>query len=336
MGMIFQGKILHPTKTTCYNGSMSFALMKEGWKMKSFTTHKVAAEHAGLTVENYLKQILQYSGRKLQKLTRQKGVLLNGKPAYLQKKLKASDTLRILVSEDTAYGARPEQGVINILYEDDYLLVLNKPAYQLVHPAGHTTGGTLANYVAYELQERGRLSTVRPIHRLDRNTSGCVIFAKDARSQFILEQQLQGSVLQRTYWALVQGTIYPPAGTITAPIGPHPSLPNRRAVHEQGEPAITHYHTIRDFPDASLLELTLETGRTHQIRLHLAHLGYPIIGDGMYGVRSSWINRQALHASAVSFHHVADKQEITVHAPPPADFAQALHLAQSERSANSS
>jgi 23S rRNA pseudouridine1911/1915/1917 synthase len=292
--------------------------------MKSFHTYKVSIEHAGLTIEHYLKQILQYSGRKIQKLTRQKGILLNGKTVFLQKKVKAEDTLRVLIFEDTTYGVHPEPGVIEVLYEDDYLLVLNKPAYQLVHPTGQTTSGTLANYLAYHLQQRGIVINIRAVHRLDRDTSGCVIFAKDARSQFILEQQLKTNILKRTYWALVRGLVDPPSATINAPIGPHPKLPNRRAISEQGEQAVTHYRTIRSFPDTSLLELTLDTGRTHQIRLHLAHLGYPIIGDGMYGVRVPWMNRQALHAVSVSLRHLRDGRELTVHAPLPADFAQAI------------
>ena len=292
--------------------------------MKSFTSYKVSKEHAGFTIEAYLKQILQYSGRKIQKLTRQKGIQLNGKTAFLQKKIKAEDALRVLISEDITYGVVPEKGSIEILYEDDYLLVLNKPAHQLVHPAGRTTTGTLANFLAYELQQRGLLTTIRPIHRLDRETSGCVIFAKDSHSQYILEQQLKERILKRTYWALVKGIVSPPSATIDAPIGQHHSLPNRREISEKGEEAITHYSTVQTFLETSLLELTLDTGRTHQIRLHLAHIGYPIIGDGMYGVRSPIISRQALHASSISFKHVKNKEEITVKAPLPADFVHII------------
>lgn len=292
--------------------------------MKSFATYKVSSEHAGFTLEDYLKQILQYSGRKIQKLTRQKGIQLNGKTVFLQKKIKPGDTLRVLIPEDAAYGVQPEEGCIDILYEDDYLLVLHKPPYQLVHPTGRTTSGTLANYLAYYLQKQGIVSTIRPVHRLDRDTSGCVIFAKDSHSQFILEQQLKDRTLKRTYWALVKGTVTPPSATINAPIGPHPNLPNQRSITEKGEPAITHYRTLDSFSDSSLLELALDTGRTHQIRVHLAHIGHPIIGDGMYGVRSSIIRRQALHASSVSFQHIKDKQEIIVQAPLPADFANAV------------
>lgn len=294
--------------------------------MKSFTTYKVSQEHEGLALENYLKEILQYSGRKIQKLTRQKGIVLNGKSVFLQKKVKCGDTLRVLNAEDAAYGVQPEEGVIEILYEDEYMIVINKPARQLVHPAGQTKNGTLANYLAYNLQQRNIVTTIRPVHRLDRETSGCIIFAKDSRSQFMLEQQLKDKKLKRMYWALVKGVVNPPSGTIDAPIGSHPSLSNRRSINQKGEQAITHYQTIDSYVDASLLELTLETGRTHQIRLHLSHLGYPIIGDGMYGIRSPLMSRQALHAASISFMHLKTNQEITIEAPLPKDFASAIEL----------
>jgi 23S rRNA pseudouridine1911/1915/1917 synthase len=292
--------------------------------MKSFQTHKVAADHAGLSVETYLKQILHYSGRKIQKLTRHKGLYVNGKAAFLEKQLKMNDTIRVLVMEDTTYGVAPEPGPIELLYEDDCVLVLNKPPYQLVHPTGQTTGGTLANHLAQYLADRGILATIRPVHRLDRETSGCVIFAKDAGSQSLLEQQLKAGILKRTYWSLVQGLVEPAAGTIKAPIGPHPRLPNRRAVHAKGEHAVTHYRTLRTFADATLLELTLDTGRTHQIRVHLAHLGFPIFGDRMYGVRSPLLSRQALHAAEIRFEHLGKKTPVTVRAQLPPDMARLL------------
>ncbi len=292
--------------------------------MKSFTIYKVNPEYIGFTIEQYLKQVLHYSGRKIQKLTRQKGILLNNKTVYLQKKIKKEDTLRVLILEDTAYGVQPEEGYIDILYEDDNLLIINKPAYQLVHPTGKTTTGTLANYLAYYFKQRNIVTTIRPIHRLDRETSGCVIFAKDSHSQSLLEQQLKSRTLKRKYWALVRGTTAIHSGTIDAPIGLHPTLANRRSIHEKGEKAVTHYQTINTFSHHSLLELQLDTGRTHQIRIHLAHLEHPIIGDSMYGVRSSLIKRQALHAVSISFRHLKDQREVTVYAPLPDDFDKAL------------
>ncbi|AJQ26407.1 RluA family pseudouridine synthase [Pelosinus fermentans] len=299
--------------------------------MKSFATYKVIKEHEGLTLEEYLKTILQYSGRKIQKLTRQKGIFLNGKKVFLQRKVKSQDVLRILMAQDMTYGVEPEEGSIEILYEDDYMLVVNKPAYQLVHPTGQTTKGTLANYLAYHLQQQGVITTIRPVHRLDRETSGCVIFAKDDRSQFILEQQLKDRTLKRVYWALVKGIVHPPAATIDFPIGFHPTMANRRAVREKGDPAITHYHTLHNFSETSLVELRLDTGRTHQIRVHLAHIGYPLLGDGMYGIRTSWLTRQALHASSVTFNHIKDQHEIIVQAPLPPDLTRAIDFCRSEK-----
>lgn len=292
--------------------------------MRSFDTYKVADEHSGLTVEAYLKQILQYSGRKIQKLTRAKGLFLNGRSVYLQRKVKGNDMLKVLVLEDSSYGVQPEEGPVDILYEDKHLWIINKPAYQLVHPTGQTTKGTLANFLAGHLQARGVFSAIRPLHRLDRETSGCVIFAKDARSQFILEQQLRDGSLKRDYVALVQGTVEPPTGTIDAPIGAHATHPNRRAVDKRGEPAVTHYRRVDTFNDVSLLELELETGRTHQIRVHLSHLGYPILGDRMYGARSPLISRQALHAASVALNNLTDNHPVTVHAPLPNDLTRAI------------
>lgn len=292
--------------------------------MKSFSSHIIAIEHQGLTVEQYLKQVVHCSGRKMQKLTRQKGLRLNNKPTFLQRKLKSGDCLQVLIIEDTRLRIQPEQGDIDILYEDEYLLVLNKPPRQLVHPTGQTNSGTLANFLAFQLQQRGIFNVIRPVHRIDRDTSGCVLFAKDSHSQFILDQQLAAKLMKRTYWALVKGIDLPASGTINAPIGPHPSLPNRRTINKNGEPAVTHFRLLRTFSEASLLELTLETGRTHQIRVHLAHLGYPIIGDGMYGVRASWMPRQALHAASIRFTQIKREEELTIHAPLPADFASAI------------
>jgi 23S rRNA pseudouridine1911/1915/1917 synthase len=283
----------------------------------------VAAEHEGWTVETYLKQIVHCPGRRIQKLTRAKGILLKGRKVFLQKKVKAGDILQVLVMTDQAYGVQPEEGKITILYEDAQLIVLDKAAGQLVHPAGQTIGGTLANFLAHYFQTKGSLMTIRPLHRLDRDTSGCVAFAKDAHTQTEMEQQLQSGAFKRTYLALVQGVLEQ-AGAIDAPIGPCPGKPNRRMIRPEGDPAITYYRTVQTFSDVSLLELTLTTGRTHQIRVHLAHIGHPVIGDSMYGRRSSLIGRQALHAASLRFRHPHTAQEITVNTPLPVDIERVI------------
>ncbi len=292
--------------------------------MKSFTTYRIAAEHDGLSIETYLKQVLQFSGRRLQKLTRQKGILLGGKKTFLQHILKAGDALRILTLEDCGYGVEAEIGPLSILFEDDDVLVVDKPPGLLVHPAGQTASGTLANYLAGNLKQRGINCTIRPLHRLDRDTSGCVIFAKNALSQHKLEVQLKTGLLKRRYQALVRIVPAASEGSVDAPIGRHPTRPNRRAVSASGDAALTHYRLLERYAGGALLELELATGRTHQIRVHLAHIGSPILGDGMYGKRCPFIKRQALHACSLRFIQPSNGREITVDAPLPPDFKAAL------------
>ena len=293
--------------------------------MKSYKNYTVTEEHNGRVVEEYLKQVLQISGRKIQKLTRLNGILLNGKKVFLQKKLKIGDTLRILSLEDLTYGVEPEAGSIDILYEDEYLIVLNKPAGLLVHPTGMTSRGTLANLLAYYFQQLGIVCTIRPLHRLDRDTSGCIAFAKEAAVQTKMEELLGAGKIKRTYQALVEGQVDPRQGTINLPIASHPTKPNQRIVHEKGSEAITHYQTLKVFGKTSLLELSLDTGRTHQIRVHLAYLGHPVIGDRMYGKKSSVISRQALHAVKLRFPHPVKKDiEICAEANIPEDFLKCM------------
>ena len=291
---------------------------------KQYEYRRVSGEHNGLTVEGYLREILKISGRRIQKLTRHQGILLNGKTVFLQRKLKAGDVLAISILNDVSYGVHPEPGVLDILYEDAHLIVLNKQPNLLVHPTGRTFSGTLANFLAYYFQEKGEVITIRPLHRLDRDTSGCVVFAKDAQIQAALAAQLHSGQLKRTYQAVVEGKVEPSAGLINAPLAPNPTMANRRVVSAQGEPAITGYSTLANFAKATLLELSLETGRTHQIRVHLAHIGHPIIGDRMYGRRSPYISRQALHAVSLSLIHPVGRHPLKVRAPLPADLQQLI------------
>jgi len=295
-----------------------------------FQNYIITAANTDLTIEAYLKQVLHFSNRNLQKLTRAKGIFINKKVAFLKRPLKENDVLRVLILKDHDYGVTPESGTIEILYEDDDIIVLNKPPFQLVHPTGNTTNHTLANYLAYYFQSKNILTTIRPIHRLDRDTSGCIMFAKNAYAQSQLEDQLKSRTLKRNYSAFVRGHIEPCDGTIHQPIGKHPTKVNQRAVNTKGDTAITHYHTITTYsPTCTMVALNLDTGRTHQIRVHLAHLGYPIIGDKMYGTRSSLIDRQALHAESLTFQHLKTGEMIKIVAPLPADMQKLLSFYKS-------
>ncbi|UOF90536.1 RluA family pseudouridine synthase [Fodinisporobacter ferrooxydans] len=287
--------------------------------MKHIHTFLVSTEHQGLTVEEYIRDVLHYSGRAIQRLTRTKSIRMNGKSVYLQKKLAAHDQITIAEPAEDTYGVEPQQGAIEILYEDTDVIVINKPPNMLVHPTGQTEQGTLANYLAHYFQTRQTIHRIRPLHRLDRDTSGCILFAKDAKTQARLEQQMHNGELKRTYTAIVDGCPTAKKGMIDARIGQHPAFPNRRAVVPEGEPAITRYEWLETAKDAALLRISLETGRTHQIRVHMAYIGHPVTGDRMYGKRSAYISRQALHAACLRWiGH--DDQPLEVRAPLPLDM----------------
>lgn len=290
-----------------------------------FDIYTVTEEEANLTVRDFLKKH-HISARQVQKLTRSKGILKNGRPAFLKAPLKAGDTIKIRQLAPAESNITAEALPLTVLYEDDYLIAVNKPPRQLVHPAGQTTHGTLANAVAYHLQQQGKPIHFHPIHRLDRDTSGCVLFAKTAEVQRAMTEQRDSHTLTRTYQALVKGIPPQASGTITLPIGAHPTLANRRAVRDDGDVAITHYRTLHTYDNYALLELNLETGRTHQIRLHLSAIDLPILGDNMYGIRSPFIKRQALHAVRTTFIHPHTKERLTIDAPLTEDIANAIRM----------
>lgn len=291
----------------------------------AFSIYTVTEQEALLTVRDFLK-VHHISARQVQKLTRSKGILLNGRPAFLKATLRAGDIIKIKQTAPQESNIQAEILPIEVLYEDDCLIALNKPPRQLVHPTGRTMSGTLSNALAYYLKQNGKPVCFHPIHRLDRDTSGCVLFAKSSEVQRKLEKQRDDHTLSRTYKALVAGIPTETEGTIRLPIGAHPILANRRAIRDDGDPAVTHYRTITAYDNAALVELTLETGRTHQIRLHLAAIDLPILGDNMYGKRSALIKRQALHAVQTSFIHPITNERITIKAPLTTDIQNAITL----------
>lgn len=291
----------------------------------AFDSYTVTQAESALTVRNFLR-LHHISARQVQKLTRSKGILKNGRPAFLQATLRAGDVIKIRQLTPTKSNLTAENLPLTILYEDDDLLIVNKPPRQLVHPTGRTTHGTLANAVIYHLEKSGQPLLLYPLHRLDRDTSGCVIFAKNTEAERALTEQRDRHTLTRTYIALVQGISPHTDGTINLPIGKHPTQPNRRAIRTDGDPAITHYRLLHRYDNYSLLELNLETGRTHQIRLHLAAIDLPILGDNMYGTHSPLIKRQALHALKTTFTHPRTNKHITIEAPLTEDITNAINI----------
>ena len=287
---------------------------------KKYETSFIPAAMAGITLEEYLKQELKLSARSRQRLFHGHGILVNGKSAYSKRILKADDRVSVRQQGDSTYGLNPEAGHVEVLYEDSTVIVLNKPAGMMVHPAGQTASGTLANYLAGYFSQKGQIIRIRPLHRLDRDTSGCVLFAKSAAVQQALEKQLENGKMHRVYQVLVEGKLEESCGTLDYPIGRVRQRPNRRQVMENGQRAVTHYSVMEQRGEYSLLEVRLETGRTHQIRVHFAYIGHPVLGDRMYGRRSHLINRQALHASGLELIHPETGKTLQVEAPLPEDM----------------
>ncbi len=286
--------------------------------------HTVTPDEAGQTVQEILTGTLGLSRWMLQKLTRSRGLRFNGKPAFLAKKVRAGDVVaaRIAAAEEATLEPVPME--LAIVHEDADVLALDKPPFVFVHPTAPHHTATLAHGVAYHWAQQGLQARVRPVHRLDRDTSGLLLIAKTAFAHQHLDRQLRERTLKREYLALVRGVVEAESGPSDAPIGRHRQSANLRAVRPDGDTARTHYEVIERFHAATLLRLELDTGRTHQIRVHLEHLGHPVLGDRAYGGAGlERIRRPALHAARLRFVHPTSGEPIELEAPLPADMAAA-------------
>lgn len=284
--------------------------------------HTVLPEEAGRTVRDVVTGPLGVSGRMVQRLTRGKGILLNRRPAFLAGKVKPGDVVSVRASSDEGPGLPPVEMDLAVAHEDRDALVVDKPPFLLVHPIQPGQDRTLAHGVQHHLLREGVHARVRPVHRIDRDTSGLVLFAKSAYAHQHLDRQLRERTLTRRYLALVRGAVEGESGEIDVPIGRHKGNPTLRAVRPAGEAAVTRWRVAERLDGATLLELELVTGRTHQARVHLAHVGHPIFGDRQYGGPSvPGLKRQALHASRLAFRQVTTGEEVTVESPLPPDLA---------------
>ncbi|PWK10343.1 RluA family pseudouridine synthase [Tumebacillus permanentifrigoris] len=290
---------------------------------RRWVEHTITEAEAGHTVEEILIDTLSISRRMIQKLTRSKGIQLNAKPAFLSKKVRVGDVVRAALTFTEEAGLEPMQMNLDIVFEDADLIVLNKPPFLLVHPTTPDQTGTLAHGLAYHYQEQGLSTKIRPVHRIDRDTSGLLVVAKTAFAHQHLDRQLRERELKREYLAFVDGTVSEERGVIDAPIGKDKLNPNLRAIRPQvGEFALTRYQVVERYELATLVHLELETGRTHQIRVHMTHLGHPLIGDRQYGrAGQSLLRRQALHASRLTLTHPTTGNEMRFDAPLPKDLA---------------
>lgn len=287
--------------------------------------HTISPEEDGSTVRSILRTKLGLSQRLYRRLKRENGILLNGMHVYVSAVVKQGDELRLEVEPEGEGDTIPEAMLLDIVFEDPHIILLNKPAGICVHPThGHWTG-TLANGVANYFLESGIGTRVRPVHRLDMDTSGLVLFAKHQLAHQRLAEQLEGHTLDRRYLAVASGNIFPEEGIINGGIERNPDNRKERMVSETGKSASTHYRVIEQYDGACLVQLALETGRTHQIRVHLAYIGHPLIGDPMYLTdHPVEFPRQALHAGNIRFKHPMSGEELDFSAPLPTDMFELI------------
>jgi 23S rRNA pseudouridine1911/1915/1917 synthase len=276
----------------------------------------------GQPIETILKECLNVPKLLLHQLRMNKGVKLNGHPKHWKTEVNKDDRLQLHIFIKEDYGVIPEFLPIDVLYEDDHLIIVNKPAGMDTHPNEEGQTGTLANALAFHWQMQGIMAKVRHIHRLDRDTTGTVIFAKHALSAAILDRMLEQRLIKRTYLALVHGILKKKEGVINAPIGRDRRHPTRRRVSPNGKRAVTHYTVLEVFstPPMTLVEIELETGRTHQIRVHMSYIGHPLVGDVLYGGKTDLFQRQALHAARITLPHPITGEEISIGQAP--DFIE--------------
>jgi 23S rRNA pseudouridine1911/1915/1917 synthase len=254
-------------------------------------------------------------------------ITVNGKMAKASLKLNAADSVKITIPPEPPPTLSPEAIPLVIIYEDDDLLVIDKPAGLTVHPAPGHPGHTLVNAVlAYLPDLTDDDNTLRPgiVHRLDKDTSGLILVAKNRVAQADLSAQFKSRTVNKSYLVLVRGKLTPRDGVIEAAIGRDPKNRQRMAVVSRGREARTEYHVVKYVGGYTLLEIHPETGRTHQIRVHLAAIGYPVVGDATYGVKSPHISRQFLHASRLGFKLPSTGNYLEFESPLPPDLSQAL------------
>ncbi|MFD1886412.1 RluA family pseudouridine synthase [Paenibacillus wenxiniae] len=235
------------------------------------------------------------------------------------------DHIRLRVFPNTEYGFRPDYSYNpKVLYEDDHVLVVHKPAGMNVHPSdANDATVTLANAVAAYYERTDQHCAVRHVHRLDEDTTGPVLYAKNELALYLLDEQMRNKSIHRRYIALVHGKVNERLKVINEPIGKDRHHKQRRRVSPGGQSAITHVECVRTTPTASLVRLELETGRTHQIRVHMSHVGHPLIGDTLYGGKSNLLPRQALHGEQLGFIHPWTGEQLSINDPWPADLEKA-------------
>lgn len=273
------------------------------------------------TINSILQNELKVSSRLLYKLIKLNKIELNHKPCDTRKTGNLEDTITVNFDykEDNS-NIVPTKMDLNIIFEDDWLLVVNKPAGIAIHPSVLHYSDSLCNGIRFYFDKIGLKKKIRPVNRLDLNTSGLVVFAKCEYIQECLINQMKNNQFKKEYLAVCDGIFNEKSGTINLPIARKENSIIERCISENGQTAITHYEVLKEFDNYSLVKCSLETGRTHQIRVHMSAIGHPLLGDSLYGSISDLINRQALHCYNLQFIHPVYNNDLNFFGDLPNDF----------------
>lgn len=299
---------------------------------------KFQTEEKGQRIDKYLCEQTQLTRSRIQQLIEQGAVVVNGKATKSNYKINPGDLIEVSYEDLSELDVVAQDIPLDIRYEDSDVIVINKPRGMVVHPANGNQQGTLVNALLYHCKDLSGINGVlRPgiVHRIDKDTTGLIIVAKNDKAHLELSKQLQDKTVNRLYYALVHGTFAHDYGTIDAPIGRDETDRQKMAVTEKNsKEARTHFRVLERFKDYSLVECRLETGRTHQIRVHMRYIDHPIVGDEKYGYRRTMkIGGQLLHAHQLEFVHPSTGEKMVVEAEIPQDFAEVLQRLRTERDA---
>ena len=292
----------------------------------------LTADTAGERLDAFLARCAENLSRSAaQKLIEEGHVLRNGRPGKKNDKLNIGDSVEYTIPEPKAVDIAPKEIPLDIVYEDEDVLVINKPKGLVVHPAAGHLDDTLVNGLLYAMGDElsGINGELRPgiVHRIDKDTSGLLAVAKNDLAHAVLASQLKDHTMARTYEAIVCGSFREDSGTVDAPIGRHPTDRKKMCVTQRNsKDAVTHWEVVKRYRGYTHIRCRLETGRTHQIRVHMAHIGHPILGDTVYGHKKPELGQdsQCLHAGALCFRHPRDGRPVMVFAPLPEYFRQVI------------
>ena len=288
-------------------------------------TYIIKAQDTYKNVKDVLIKHFKISHRLLTKLKRQNCIYKNDIKCFVNDNVLINDKISVSFNYSEENDIVPINMPIDIIYEDESLLIVNKPYNMPVHPSHSHYTDSLSNGISYYFNSIKLYKKIRPVNRIDKDTSGIVIFAKNEYIQECLVKQMKQNVFKKKYLAVLSGILEKDSSTISAPIARKNNSIIEREIREDGDLAISHFKVLERFNNMTLVEYTLETGRTHQLRVHSKYIGHPIVGDSLYGSENFLISRQALHAYEVSFVHPINKEKMLIHSNLPDDIKKLVN-----------